>query len=224
MKNRVQKQEGVMKKKIWGFLVFIVMASLLVPALSFACSYTFDVSLVSRTLDATRSAQDTLGFDNWYVWTYKVEVVKGEVGKALSNWVLALPNCYITSPDLFKEIEASANEKSWGESGTLRIYADEHAVDPDPNSGLSGLKWDEVKKCWRDELDRIGEFGYFSFSVPTNIDIETDWAVKAGTKEVTGKVEGPACPECTGTPEPLSMVLFGSGLAGLLFRKKKSRG
>jgi len=213
-----------MKKKMWGFLLFVVMTLVVMPIASFACSYTFDVNLVSRSLDSARSAQNTLGFDDWYVWTYKVEVVPGETGRALSNWVLQLPDCYITSPDLFREIEASANEYSWGDHNRLRIYQSEHAVNPDPNSNLSGLKWDEIKKCWRDELDHIGEFGYFSFSVPTNIDIETDWAVKAGTKIVRGTVEGPDCPECEhpGTPEPVSLMLFGSGLAGLLLRRKKN--
>ena len=207
-----------MKKKIWGFLVFIVMASLLMPAFSFACGFTFDVSLVSRMVDATRSANNTLGFDNWYIWKYRVDVNLGSENRsALSHWVLELPNCYITSPVLFQEIEASAGA---GGGNEIRSYVSD-TVNPDLKVGLSGLKWDQVGG---EPMDEYNDYDYFWFSVPTNIDIETDWAVKAGQYKKYGDVEGPACPECTGTPEPLSMVLFGSGLAGLLFRKKKSRG
>jgi hypothetical protein len=224
--DRRKKMEKRKRIKLLSFLALAFVSLMLAPAVSFACNYTFDVSLVSRTLDSTRSADNTLGFDNWYIWKYQVEVVSGGTDhNALSNWVLKLPDCYITSPDLFKEIEASASNWthkgsklyiSVGEGGTLRLF-DPEAVNPDPNAHFSGLKWDQIETCWMDELNSKGEFAYFEFSVPTNIDIMTDWAVKAGNNEKYGKVEGPACPggSCDpGVPEPLSVVLFGIGLLG----------
>jgi hypothetical protein len=228
--RRQKTEDGQTKKRMKANILvavaIIAIASFAAPAVSFACNYTFDVNLVSIGTDAARSAQNTLGFDNWYVWTYEVKVVPGEVGHAMSNWVLQLPNCYITSPNLFKEIEASASEK--GTIDKNRIYdvegfdiTDHH---PDPDSHYYGLKWDQVSG---DDLDRIGEYEYFSFSVPTNQSIDTDWAVKAGCTEVKDGVKGPACPNChdPGVPEPLSLLLFGSGLfgAGLFGKRKKTK-
>lgn len=237
MRDKGRRTKDVRKnRKLFSFLVLLLMVAMLMPAVTFACNYTFDVSLVSRTLDSTRSANNTLGFDNWYVWKYEVEVISGGTNhNALSNWVLKLPDCYITSPALFKEIEASASNWtssqgsklyiSVGEGGTLRLF-DPEAVNPDPNAHFSGLKWDQIETYMMDELNSVNEFAYFEFSVPTNIDIMTDWAVKAGNKETYGKVEGPACPggSCDpGVPEPLSLVLFGIGLLGTGLSGKRRR-
>ncbi|MFA5038130.1 MAG: PEP-CTERM sorting domain-containing protein [Candidatus Omnitrophota bacterium] len=183
---------------------------------SFAANFTFDVSLVSRTLDAARSAGDILGFDNWYVWKYRVDVIEGDQKHALSNWVLQLPNCYITSEDLFREIETSTGA---GGGDQLRIYNQEN-VHPDPNLGIAGLKWNFDGG---DALDATGEYDYFWFSAPTDLSIEGDWGAKSGGNEKYGNVEVPDCPGCDpGVPEPVSSALFSMGLAGMgLVRRKK---
>jgi len=198
----------------------LVIAVFLFAPAAWACNYTFDVAWISPVaVDAARSAGDTLGFDNWYVWKYRIDVISSSSrGKALSNWVLELPNCYLSSPQLFNEIEASAG---WGGGDKVRVY-DPEIVDPDPNHALSGLKWEFKNVCGSDELDRIGEYDYFWFSAPTDIDIETNWSIKAGSGILaSGTTRGPRCPPQEVIPEPMSLVLFGAGLAALSYRKRK---
>lgn len=206
-----------MKKAIWGIAAILVL-SMAAPA--FACNYTFDVSLFKISSDPVRSANNTLGFDKWYVWTYQVDVVSGgSTNRALSNWVLQLPNCYVESPYLFKEIAASAGQ---GGGDKIRVYDFEAKDTEDPNLGFKGLKWEFVSG---DQMDQPGEYDYFWFSAPTDESIDVDWGVKAGGKKVFGDVEGPACPDCEdpdpGVPEPMSMILFGAGLAGMALRKRR---
>lgn len=203
------------KKGILLF-VFCLTALFSTAGKSYAVNFTFDVSLVSRVLDPVRSANDTLGFDNWYVWTYRIDVKEGSSNKyALSNWVLQLPDCYISSKDLFREIEASADA---GGGDQIRIYETDH-VHPDPNLDLYGLKWDEDGG---DELDTPGEYDFFWFSVPTDLDIEGDWGVKAGKKKIFGEIEIPSCPTCQpGVPEPAGIFLFSSGLIGIFLKRRK---
>jgi len=173
------------------------------------------------TIDAARSASNTLGFDNWYVWTYRIDVIASDTeGRALSNWVLELPNCYVTSKDLFNEIEASVG---FGGGDTPRVY-DPELADPDPNSTLYGLKWDFTSGAGSDELDGVGEYDFFWFSAPTNIDVGTDWAIKAGNSILaSGQTRGPECPGCPEPyiPEPASLVLMGAGIVGLILRNKR---
>lgn len=214
-----------MKKNMhrkFGAFLFAAISFFAVCQVSFAipASFTFDVSLSSNSvLDPVRSGDNTLGFDNWYVWKYKVTVISsGTRGHGLSHWVLELPVCYLTESPLFQEIEASAG---WGGGDKVRIFAPDTA-DPDPTTGLSGIKWDFVSG---DELDTVGEYDYFWFSAPTNLDIETDWAVKAGREGIfaSGQVEGPECPSEPQIPEPASLVLFCAGMAGArIFLKKRN--
>ncbi|MDD5020014.1 MAG: PEP-CTERM sorting domain-containing protein [Candidatus Omnitrophica bacterium] len=212
-----------MKRQMARIALIFVLLAAAAPA-AMACGYTFDVSLVAKFVDVGRSIDNTFGFEDWYVWIYRVDVVKGETNHALSNWVLQLPDCYIASKDLFKEIEASAGGGIFGDK--VRIYNTEGVVDDSNLDDMSGLKWEWQETCWfKDELDQRKEYDYFWFSVPTDMDIDGDWGVKAGQEEVYGDVEVPDCPGCenSGTPEPVSSALFIIGLGGLgLWKKKRS--
>jgi hypothetical protein len=210
-------------------ILALVIAVLMAPAAAMA-GITFDVSLISPTLtypavlDTGRSAAGTLGFDNWYIWTYQVKVVPGDdTRNALSHWVLELPNCYLASPDLFREIEASATRNSFGDDGKIRVYKVNDEESDLPKDSV--LKWDQISG---DELDTLGEWAEFQFSVPTNKSIEKDWEVKAGGDIIDGDVRVPSCDGCVppdpGVPEPASMMLMGIGLFGTaLLRKRRGK-
>ncbi len=221
-------------------VIFVAIAVFLFAPTAWACwcppdTYTFNVTLVdSDTQDMTRSkggdnSEGLLGFDDWYVWTYKVAVVD-EVPDGvtevpswayLKHWVLELPICYLSSPDLFREIEASAG---WGRKWFASVY-DPDAVDPDEGeTGLSGLRWSYEYGWW------LSEWGlhhyYFWFSAPTNVASNTNWGVKAGdlcggySATVAGTVPGPGCL----VPEPMSFLLMSTGIAGIFIRNRKRKG
>jgi len=96
-------------------------------------------------------------------------------------------------------------------------------ADPDPNHLMDGLKWNFTSGVAGDELDAVGEYDYFWFSAPTDVDIETAWSIKAGQNIATGMTRGPECPDCPppGIPEPMSLVLFGTGLAAFINTKRR---
>jgi len=219
-------------------IVAVLIAVFLFAPAAWACwcpppdTYSFNVSLEGVAVDEYRSAANTLGFDNWYVWKYKIEVDGDGTdilsGATLKHWVLELPTCYLTSPDLFQEIEASAG---WGRPDKVSVY-DPEAIDSDADTELSGMKWAFQSSChpysW--PLGEWWWFGqiqsdYFWFSAPTNVSSDTDWGIKAGLwcyKEVVnGTVAGPACPPSALIPEPTSLVLMGAGIVGLVIRNRK---
>lgn len=220
-KNRRWKmEEGRGKIKILLLFIAVMMAA--APS-AMACGYTFDVSLVSVRWDRTRNATwsdptPTLGFNNWHVWKYKITVKHGNVNHGLDNWVLDLPGCYLNSPSLFKEIEASAGSAS-GNWCRTSVYSSDGLTQPDSELNLKGLKWTFERG---NQLDRIGEVDYFWFSAPTSWSIKEDWGIKADDKELFGRICVPEFKNChpdPGIPEPASMTLLGIGLLGLLRRK-----
>lgn len=218
-------------------VIVVVIAVLLFAPAAWACyypeTYTFNVSLVSKTVDDGRSG--LLGFDNWYVWKYEVEVIDDgtdvKSGATLKHWVLELPSCYLASPDLFQEIETSAG---WGRPDKVSVYDPEAVDPPDSETELSGMKWIFQRSCdpysWPlgDQDCWNIDYDYFWFSVPTDVAIDTDWGVKAGkrcySEVVTGTVDGPACPPSEVIPEPMSLVLMSTGIVGILIRKRRQRG
>ncbi len=101
--------------------------------------------------------------DNTSAWRYSVEELPD--AKDLSHWVLGLPECVTVvsgSPDFYE------------------------LVDPDPKTGVSGVKWD---------LNDRFKIGEFTIVIDGHQDKGTvKIAGKGGTGVGIGEIYGPACP------------------------------
>ncbi len=120
------------------------------------CTDETDLSSITVTfIDVTYNE------DNTSTWRYSVEETEGS--KDLSNWVLELPDC-VTVKSAVPEFEL---------------------VNPDPNAGLNGIKWETA-----------GEFKSGEFTVTVNGYWEkgiVKLAAKAGTDVVFSEINGPVC-------------------------------
>jgi hypothetical protein len=215
------------KKMFWLFVLSLAIGLTCIgTAVAQPVNYTFDITLEQIIDDV--SLAGTLGKDDWYQWIYKVQVIEGgSTHNGLSHFTLELADCYITDEALLEVIENSAGFNGVSPNSgnlaslmgdTFRSFAVETGLDG--STGFSGIKWNAEEES--DQLDEIGEYDYFWFSVPTDISQQLAGVAKFGGSQIELEVGSPECPTCHNTvPEPATMALFGAGLLGLLKRKER---
>lgn len=170
------------------------------------------VAFESKTVDGPRSAANVGGFDSWVIWTYRVtaNTDTGSDPGEFSHLVIGLPDLSYVNDTMFISdgIEDSADTVP---SGFYGIQFRSTASGP---LRLRGMEWNN-------ESDRVTEeddFDFFFFSTPDVPIALVDVGLKRGGGRVYGLIEGPGSP----IPEPSSMLLLGSGLAGFgFFRRRK---
>lgn len=214
-------------KKFFGLItLFILFISFGAVSDAFAVpqNYTFNITLVDVVADSANSG--FLGKDNWYQWVYKVEVVAGgDFHNGLSHFTHEILDCY--DQNLLESIATTAGYNGVSPNGgnLLALVGDKFRtydieVGTDGSTGVYGIKWDQTGD---ETLDAIGEYDYFWFSAPTNERITTTSLVKYSTHTAEYEIDSPACPNCPKDviPEPMSMMLLGSGFAGLVGLRKR---
>lgn len=114
----------------------------------------------------------TVNADGTTTWNYRVDEL--ECAKDLSNWVLEIPACAGI---------VSAAPSPW------------EAVSPDPNIGLTGIKW---------EVGDGFESGQFSVVLSGDLMQGSTGVGAKGPKVALGSITGPVCAdeEATETPPP----------------------
>ena len=212
-----------MKKIRLPFFTLVILLVSAVQAQAQATLYSFMISDPVITVDS-----DIEQADLWYKWTYQVTVVTPDAGEsdpthnALSHLTSGLENCWLGIQDeVIRNLVTDSigfdgdNPDGSGDQRSFNIeFANfNNSTDPD------GIKWNVADGS--DDLDEIGEFDFFWFSVPTNEITMTTGLLKYGSNDKEVSVETPACPGCDNhTPEPLSLSLMGIGLLGMLMRRK----
>jgi hypothetical protein len=219
--------EGKMRMTLY-MLLGIFAGAMVIPSSVMAkpSPYTYTAGLEDNTL-VDPSITD--GGKTWYQWIYNVSVIADPGGSdhfGLSHFTIELPDCY--DEKLLATIADTAGANTgnlYGLSGDQpRSYNIEYGLDG--STGLIGIKWESVGG---DQLDSIGEFDYFWFSVPTSEAVTGTSVVKAGTNQLFFEGDVPDCPDCEPPvtpkiPEPMSCLLLGSGLVGALLRRKNRIG
>ena len=209
----------IMKK----ILLIAILMLLMAPAAVFAYGHTLNIAPGFGGA-GSNSGGPTLGLTDWLVWKY-------DNHSGTDNWLLQLPYCYIASPDLFNEIEASNGHDNDG--GVMVTAGGSNNFDSnhfDSNSGFKGLKqdWEDNDNGHNDDKGNSG-CGDFWFTNPKGLDIDKDgWGGSCGNDGYDhfhwpkhDDHNGGGCGGGSGVPEPLSLILFGSGLLGTAFLKRE---
>jgi len=218
--------EDMMKK----FAIVTIFAALCLGWSSVAHAkptpYTFDMSLVDIVEDTANAG--LLGKPTWHQWIYKVEIVEdpnGENHNGLSHFTLGLEDCFQGSLlDTLAETAGANSGNLLALTGNIVRDYEDVEVGTDGSTGLYGIKWN--LKDGEDNFETIGDYDYFWFSAPTDEGHLGTSLVKRGrTSVVNTAILTPDCPECkpTVTPEPSTMLLFGTGAVGFLARRRRKK-
>jgi hypothetical protein len=165
----------------------LALAALLAPAsLQATPTPCFDVGVqyLGRTYFGN------IGGIDYYTWNYRVT---GEtcLNRGLSNWVLGICQNYW---NLVTNVSTTSNDVSDLAGGTTTGYV--YSIGTDPNSGVSGLKWDFTSG---NQLNKPAEYDDFSFVAPGGQSLVTvTYGAKGSTIVETGTTIGPSC-----TPVPV---------------------
>lgn len=206
----------------------IILGSIIVSLLYFNSPafalLDYQISFVSTTEDPDHAG--LLGFDTWFQWLYKVNVIEGEKRNGLSHFTLELEMCIAEDEELLAAIASTAGANGVAPndgnlSGLMgnefRSYNIESGLDG--STGIEGVKWELLS----DNFEDVGDYDYFWFSAPTDEGGLHDGVVKHGRNLTFHDVLTPGCDHHV-IPEPSSLFLMGSGILGaFVVRRKRKR-